>query len=129
MIFTTLIAQAAPATLTPWLENFFWLVGGIGALLGCAVAIKMLRTGEPAPTPQPLEVKAHSAHATKSEVDQLHGRINREREELDAQMKDLREENRALRDKLDEEISALQDRIDAVPQRVITLLRETKNLI
>ena len=116
-------------SLASWLSVLFYLGGFICTVLGGLWALKEIRKPTAPATPQPFEVKAHTAAASKSEIDQLHGRIKREREELDAQLHELRAENRLLREKLDDEISALQDRIDAVPQRVITLLRETKGLI
>lgn len=124
----SVLAQTAPAAATSWLVAFFWLVGGLGAVLGCMVAMKNLRTPA-ATTPQPLEVKAHMMVASKTEIDQLHGRIKREREELDREITALRQEDKALREKLDKEINSLQDRIDAVPERTINLLRHTKGLI
>lgn len=125
-----LLAQSAPdpKALSAWLEVLFYLGGFAATVLGGLVAWKSLRAA-PESLPQPLEVKAHTIIPSKSDIDQLHGRIKREREELDAQLDALREEDRRLREKLDDEIASLQSRIDAVPQRVITLLRETKGLI
>jgi len=128
---TPLLADTTPDAmqLASWLSVLFYLGGFCCTVLGGLWALKEIRKPANAGLPQPLEVKAHAAIASKSEIDQLHGRIKREREELDAQMHELRAENRLMREKLDNEINALQDRIDAVPRQVIALLRETKGLL
>lgn len=122
---TPILAEAAPDSLKQWLEVFAWLVALVAGLTWIWSMVRPAKDN----LPQPLEVKPHAAVASKAEIDQLHGRIKREREELDHQLQELRAENRMLRDKLDNEINELQMRIDSVPARVIELLRSTKGLI
>lgn len=128
---TTLIAQANPSAeaIKTWLEVLMYLGGFICTLLGGAVAVKKLREPAAPPTPQPLVVKQHAGEVSQGDLDQVHGRIKRERMELDAKIAELRSEAKDLREKLDYEIKELNDRITDVPQRTIALLRETKGLI
>lgn len=122
----TLLAQLDPGSVEAWLKSFFWLAAGLASVLGCAVAVKNLRRGN---LPQPLAVAKHAKYVSDEELTQVHGRIKRERDEIEKQLEALRAEDRRLREKLDGEISDLQDRIDHVPGRVIELLRQTKGLI
>lgn len=124
MIFPLLAETPAPTpdALATWLQVLFWLVGG---LAGATVIYRNLKGS----TPQPLEVKAHNTAATHEDVDQLHGRIKRERVEIEARLDALQAEDLRLREKLDEDIADLHDRINNVPERTIKLLRETKGLI
>lgn len=124
-MFPVFIAEVAPDLLKPWLEVFSWI---IGLSCACAWLWTMLRPSKEA-VPQPLEVKAHATIASQGDIDQLHGRIKRERMEIEESLKQLREEDRRLREKLDAEIEALQDKIDNVPERTIALLKNTKGLI
>lgn len=125
-----LLAQAAPdaKVLASWLEVLFYLGGFVATVLGAAVALKMLRE-KPSSPPQPFVVQEHPGMVGRGDIDQIHGRIKRERMELDDALKELREEDKALREKLDSKISELEDRIDDVPERTINLLRSTKGLI
>jgi len=123
-----LLAQAAPDSIKSWLEAFFWLIAGLGGVLGCLVALKNLRAKDPT-TPQPLVVQEHAVVVTQAQLDQVHGRIKRERMEMDEKIAELKAEDKILREKLDNEIENLQDRVDAVPGRVIEMLRITKGLI
>lgn len=120
-----LLAEAAPDLLKPWLEVLAWLVG-----LACGIAWlwTMLRPAKDS-LPQPLEVKAHTTIASEGDIDQIHGRIKRERLEIEAKIAELKAEDKALREKLDQEIETLQEKIDGVPERTIALLRNTKGLI
>lgn len=70
-----------------------------------------------------------NTYATKEEMKHAHGRIGRERDEINREITRLGEEQKAIRMVLDTEIKDLNRRIDAVPQRTIALLRETKDLI
>lgn len=126
----TLLAQSTPSAgaLSSFLEVAFYLVGFFTAVV---VLVKQFtgKSEEVRVTPSPLEVKEHPTMANRTEIDQLHGRIKREREEIEGKLTRLEAEDKELRRKLDEEISALNDRIDAVPERTINLLRSTKGLI
>lgn len=125
-----LIAQLAPdaKALSSWLEVLFYLGGFVATVLGAAVALKSLRE-KPITPPQPFLVQEHHGMVGRGDIDQIHGRIKRERMELDDALKQLRDEDKALREKLDSKISELEDRIDDVPERTINLLRSTKGLI
>lgn len=137
-----LLAQTAPdvGTVEPWLKVFFWLAGGVWL---CVKILKELRGAKPADvnvTSQPIEVKKHGAPATDDDMRNVHGRIGRERQELDLAIArerearekavaDLKAEDLRLREKLDGDIDELNARIDSVPERTIKLLRETKGLL
>jgi len=120
----TLIAQSAPETIKPWLENFFWLAGGIAAVLGCFVAVQSLREPPAESPPQPFEVKPHTAYATKEDLKLAHGRIARERGEVDAAIAELRADLRASTDKLANSVNALRLEIKADNQGVHTRINE-----
>jgi hypothetical protein len=124
-VIPLILAQAAPELLKAWLEVLAWLVGFCG---GCIWIWTMVRPHRD-PVPQPLEVKSHTAIASQGDVDQIHGRIKRERFEIEESIRQLREEDRRIREKLDNEIKELRDHIDGVPERTIALLRNTKGLI
>jgi flagellar biosynthesis/type III secretory pathway M-ring protein FliF/YscJ len=126
----TLLAETTPTPdqLASWLSVLFYLGGFIATILGALVAVKSLRE-QPEKMPQPLITTEHTRIANLGDLDQVHGRIKRERLEIDEAIKQLREEDRRLREKLDQEIENLQGRIDAVPERTINLLRNTKGLI
>lgn len=79
--------------------------------------------------PQKREVSFAAEFATKEELKQAHGRIAREREELDTKIDELKEQAERLSEKVDSKIDKLQERVDLVPERVIKQLRETKGLI
>lgn len=125
-----ILAQSTPAAteLASWLSVLFYLGGFIATVIGGAVGIKSLREGPVVP-PQPFVVQEHQGMVGRGDIDQIHGRIKRERMELDEALKQLREEDKVLRLQLDTKISELEDRIDGVPERTINLLRSTKGLI
>lgn len=80
-------------------------------------------------TPQKREVSFADEMVTQEELKQAHGRISREREDINREILNLKQEQKEQRDALAGTIKEFNDRIDKVPQRTITLLRETKNLI
>lgn len=105
-----------------------WVVVGAAVLVIIQVGWSFwdrLRGG----VPQKREVSFAGKYATDEEMTNVHGRIKRERLELDKQIEELKAEDRRLREKLEHEIDNLQERIDLVPERTITLLRDTKGLI
>lgn len=101
----------------------------IAALSVIAVAILNLVDRMRGGTTQKREVSFSQEFATKEELKQAHGRMNREREELDAKIDEIRDQNQRLSEKVESTKDELQERIDVVPERVIKLLRETKGLI
>ena len=127
-----------------------WLVIGAAVLVIVQIGwgfIDRVKGG----SAQKREVSFADELATTDDLRQAHGRIARERDEVEKKLADMKEELRQRREKidqdlraiagkvdsetrmlskkLDDEISALNERIDAIPGRVITLLRETKGLI
>ena len=101
----------------------------IAALSVIAVAILNLVDRMRGGSPQKREVSFAAEFATKEELKQAHGRIAREREELDTKIDELKEQAERLSEKVDSKIDKLQERVDLVPERVIKQLRETKGLI
>lgn len=112
-----LLAQAAPAGANAWLESFFWLVGGIGGLVFLYRQARGL--------PQPMQTQTVSGVATQQDIKEVHGRIGRERGEVDAKIRDVSmrvdklEENQgealdALRLEMKSDIQGVHNRINEV---------------
>ena len=101
-----LLAQSAPPAeaLKEWLIVF-------GFLIGIGVGVKKLFFDKKAETPQPLVVKASDQWASKSELDQVHGRIKRERAEIDAAINNVRAEYRETSQRIDAELAALREQL------------------
>ena len=120
------LAQASPppAALASFLEVAFYLVG-----LLTAVVVLYRHVYPAAISPQPLTVRGHIENASSDDLREVHGRIKRERDEINRELVNLKDEQKAMRLKLDAEISDLHNRINEVPGRTIQLLRETKGLI
>ena len=131
-----LLAETAPDLLKPWLEVFFWLGGGVGALLGAAVAVKSLRASEAAPTPQPLVVQAHKSYTPweqhldlKARVDKMSDEIRQGFERLDHKRSqsiaglhdDLQNSSATIRAEVKEDISGVHTRINEVLEAVSEL--------
>jgi methyl-accepting chemotaxis protein len=81
----TLLAQIDPGTVEPWLKVFFWLVGGVAACVLLAGRITG-RSERQTITNEPLKVQAHPGSVSQDELKQVHGRIQRERQEIEAQI-------------------------------------------
>lgn len=131
MTFQKLATIAAPLLIA---ESTFQGVrsSGIGEFLVTAAALSVIvmalwnmvdrvRGG----TAQKREISFAESVATADELKQAHGRISREREEVNREIKRLDEAQKETRASLEK----LNDRVDAVPGRTIQLLRETKDLI
>lgn len=105
-----LLAQASPPpeALKQWMEVFFWLAGGV---LACVMLWRQL-TG-----------------SGDKQIREVHGRIGRERLEINKEIADLKAADARLNEKLDREIKDLRDDVIAVPKEVVALLRETKGLL
>ena len=142
-----------PAAISSWLSVAFYLLGGIAAAVGALVGWRALN---PAPTAlkQPVIVQGADKFPTEAECEARHERLaqefGRERiarkgiyERIEAQgveIASLTKEVEMQTISLDElkathladlkaQIERTNERIDAVPARVISLLRETKGLI
>ena len=117
---STLLAQLSLENIPPLITV---LVGGSAAIFLINQVLTFYKQHmKEQPTPA-------NTYATKEEMKFAHGRISREREELNRELARLSEEQKALRMVLDTEIKDLNRRIDAVPQRTIELLKNTKDLI
>ena len=138
MPFAFPLAEASPQALNDWLEVLLYLCGIILAVAGVwKLATKSATKTELAN--QPIDVRQHAGIATASELKQVHGRIERERKEIDAAIKQIATDAKERADKLDQRLAALDtalsgqtdainNRIDAIPSRVIALLKDTKQL-
>lgn len=111
-----LLAQYSPSFTGTQLATFLAILFFIAALV---IAIRQAFGNNP-----PL----HKEYATKNELREIHGRIKREREEINAAIKAQADDARGLRDKLDEQTHELNKRIDAVPERTIELMRSAQEL-
>ena len=92
-----------PEALSSWLSVMFYLVGGATA---CVLLFREI-TGKRGATEisgQPLEVKAHAGTVTRRELDETHGRISRERKEINDAIVAVREDMRERTDKLEQKL-------------------------
>lgn len=122
-----IFAQYAP-TFTA--GELFAVVGILVFILFAVVLARKVFGHEP-----PL----HKEYATKTDLREAHGRIGREREEIDRAFALARESRHALDAKveahrkeldlkLEQQTKEINTRIDAIPGRTIALLNETKQL-
>lgn len=92
----SLLAQIAPppAGVEAWLKVLFWLAAGVVAIAG-AIRILAGKSGDRQISPQPLEVKEHASVVTIDQLEtvkkEAHGRMNRERAEIDANIRRVEE--------------------------------------
>lgn len=141
-----LLAQSAPdaSALKGFLEVFFYLGGSIAALL---VAWFTCFPRKQADTPQPFVVQQHAEFVQKPDFDkamrEAHGRIGRERTEINAALAAAADTAAAVSAKLDanneagreregrinERIDNLRDTVADMPRRTVELLRQTKGLL
>lgn len=106
---TPLLAQSTPDAhaLSSFLEVTFYLIGIVTA----AVVLWKQVTGKSEETrisPQPLEVKEHTTFASREELHtaktELHGRVKREREEIDQAIQRVEELATRRAEKLEEKV-------------------------
>lgn len=132
----TLLAQAPSATaLKDSLEVIFYLAGLVAAI---AVAWGYL-TGRSSKTEianQPIDVRAHPGVVTSAELKQVHGRIERERAEINAAIRSVSEASERRADKLEtslKENTALTQRmsgeVSQINQSVQTLTSSLTNFL
>jgi TolA-binding protein len=108
----TLLAQSAPpAGLADWLENFFWIVGSIGALIGCAVGVKTLFAKSDS-MPQPLHVKAADEFVTHVEFSELKNDVEQIRCDVRDGFDKLGDERRTSVGNLHSKIDATNGKVD-----------------
>lgn len=104
-----LLAQIAPPPdgVEAWLKVLFWLAGGLVAI---AAAIRILtgKNGVRQISPQPLEVKEHATVVTIDQLEtvkkEAHGRMNRERAEIDANIRRVEEAAQSRSEKIEGKI-------------------------
>jgi len=122
-----LFAQADSASVEAWLKAFFWLAGGV---LCVVKLIQSFRGGSP--FPQPMKVEAAHSTATQQDIKEVHGRISRERQEVDGRIVGLDQRIGKLEDDLDDSVDKLrlelkQD-IKGVHDRVNDVLKAVSHL-
>ena len=100
-----ILAQAAPEAeaLRIWLQVFFYLVGGIGGVL---FLLGQFRGQKREITNSPLEVKAHAGNVSREELRQVHGRIERERGEINEAIATVRADAEKRADKIEGKLDA-----------------------
>ncbi len=88
-----LLAQTTPppATLASWLEVFFYVIGGIAAVVGLLVGIKSLRQ-EKESLPQPFTVKEHKRFATYEELEAVRRDVRTLTSKFDGAVLTIRED-------------------------------------
>jgi hypothetical protein len=132
-----LLAQSTPpaAALSSFLEVAFYLIGIVTA----AVVLWKQLTGkseETRITPQPLEVKPHARLAKWEELEtvknEAHGRISRERKEIDAAIARVEAQQKELGAQIDSDLQAIRDQVagnnEASEQRVERINRRLDDL-
>lgn len=114
MLTALLLAQAdaPPADFGPWLANFMYVVLSVVGILAGLAYVKQLRE-KPAETPQPLIVRGADQWATQQQLTEVHGRIKRERGEIDAAIAAVRAEYRDTSQRIDAELGALREQLAA----------------
>jgi len=139
-------ADAPPADFGPWLANAMYLSLSVAGILGGLAAWKSYRAKEPE-TPQPLIVQQHAEFVQKPDFDkalrEAHGRIARERTEVNAAIAAQADATAKLTEKLDRNNAAgaerenringriddLRDTVSEMPGKIVSLLRQTKDLL
>lgn len=93
-----------PEGVEQWLKILFWLSAGFTSVI---VARSHLAGNQGRREIQsPLDIRKHPGTVTREEWEQTHGRISRERKEIDAAIK-------VLSDASEKRADALEDKIDA----------------
>ncbi len=72
-----------PVALKSWLGVLFYIIGCITAVV---LLVNQFRGGKQEITNNPLEVKQHPGSVSREELKQVHGRIERERKEIDREI-------------------------------------------
>lgn len=128
-------ASPSPQALKQWLEVFLYL----GGIILTAAGVWRLVSPSAAKTEivdQPLEIKAHAGIATREELKQVHGRIERERREVDAAILSVAHTAEKRADKTDaklDENTAMTQRmsgeVSQINQSVQTLTSSLTNFL
>ncbi|MFA6289928.1 MAG: hypothetical protein WC661_21300 [Opitutaceae bacterium] len=138
-VLAQVTADPSAQAIKDWLGVALYILGVIAAVLVVLVYWKQLRE-KPSETPQPFEVKQHQSWATLAQLEtvkhEAHGRIGRERKEIDAAAVVLEARFTATVERLEDQIKAnnqagedryelLHGHINAMPQQIITILAQT----
>lgn len=114
LLATLLLAQveAPPPDFGSWLANLAYLSVTAASIVGGLAAWKSYRAKEPE-TPQPLIVRGADQWATHQQLTEVHGRIKRERGEIDAAIAAVRAEYRDTSQRIDAELVAVRQQLAA----------------
>lgn len=99
----------APEALSSWMQVAMYCIFSASGVVGLLVGIKMLRAKSG--LPQPLTIKGEARFATAEDITQVHGRIAREREEVNKQINQQAAQIQRLEDNLEESIESLRKEI------------------
>jgi hypothetical protein len=122
-------APAVPVMLSAWLEAFFWLVGGVGAVIGCFVGIKVLRSEKPAAHPQPFKVEAAEKFASHVEFVELKADVEQIRQDVQDGFKTLGDERRTSVGNLHGKIDTTNTTVNQMRGELTLLNQQLQQLI
>lgn len=131
--FLTILAEANPPAeaLKLWIEVLVYIAVGIAAV-SHAASVLSGRHAAKGVVPQPLEVKPFKPSVTEDELAKTHGRISRERGEIDRQIEGLIETQKVFDEKLSKSVEILRleikGDIGAVQNRITDVLAAVAEL-
>lgn len=108
----SLIAETPPASLASWLEVFFYVIGGIAAVVGLLVGIKSLRQ-EKESLPQPFTVKEHKRFATYEELEAVRRDVRSLTSKFDGAVLTIREDGEGRYEAMNVMINSIRSDIKA----------------
>ena len=108
MIALAQVTTPEPTAVASFLEVFFYLAGSVVALVVGWFSIFPRKQPE---TPQPFTVKQAEEFATKAQLTEVHGRIGRERREIDSHFARIEAAQLAAGQRLDAELVAIRESI------------------
>ncbi len=110
----SILAQTTPppASLASWLEVFFYVIGGIAAVVGLLVGIKTLRE-EKQELPQPLTVKEHKRYATYEELEAVRRDVRSLTAKFDGAVLTIREDGEGRYEAMNAMLNSLRTDIKA----------------
>lgn len=95
-----------PDVFAGWIQVAMYLILSAGGIVGLLVGVKALRGGSP--VPQPMVVKGAEQFATAEELRQAHGRIGRERDEINKEFIRLANQLAATDARMDAAINGMR---------------------
>jgi hypothetical protein len=90
-----------PAGFSAFASSFMYIVVSLAAIVGLWQMLRPKGTDKTELAGQPIEVRENAGHATRSDLEQTHGRITRERKEIDNAISVVRDEARQRAEKLE----------------------------